>query len=74
MPEPRVPEKKKQNRPAEWQRYLSLGTQLLVLLALGVFGGVKLDQHLGLSPLFTILLPTLALVLSLIQLYRKLIR
>jgi F0F1-type ATP synthase assembly protein I len=42
-------------------RYASLGTQLLVAIALGVFVGLKADEWLKTSPLFACVLPLLIL-------------
>lgn len=55
-------------------KYAAVGTQMMVLLGLGVFGGIKLDERLHTSPLLLIVLPVLALFLSLYQLYRQLIK
>lgn len=55
-------------------KYASLGTQMLVLLGLGVWGGLKLDEHWNTTPLFLVLFPVLGLVLSLYQLYRQLVK
>jgi len=73
MSQPSGPDKKV-SRPAGWQTYLSLGTQLLAMLGLGVFVGLELDRRWNVSPLFILLLPGLALVVSLSRLYRKLTR
>lgn len=52
-------------------RYIGLGTQWMVLLLLAVWGGWKLDGLLQWKfPLFTVLLPLLALVVSLWQLIK----
>ncbi|MBS1615358.1 MAG: AtpZ/AtpI family protein [Bacteroidetes bacterium] len=61
-----------ENNPRAWMRYAGLGTQLLVLLGLGVWGGLRLDAWLQFRALFVILLPVLALAISFIQLYRSL--
>lgn len=53
-------------------RYTSLGTQMLAYIALGVYGGLKLDEWLNTNPLFIILLSAVALFMSLLQLYRQL--
>lgn len=53
-------------------RYAAWGTQMMVLLAIGVWGGLKLDEWLHTKPLFLIVFPLLALTFSLIQLYRQL--
>ena len=36
--------------------YSNMGIEMGVIIAAGVFGGVKLDQHLHSSPLFTLIL------------------
>ena len=44
-----------------YMRYASMGTQMLVIIGLGVFGGFKLDKWLELKiPVFTILLSLLS--------------
>lgn len=53
-------------------RYAGLGTQMLVLLGLGVWGGHKLDEHIGVRALFVIIFPVLALAFSLYSLIRSL--
>lgn len=52
-------------------RYVGLATQWIVLLLLAVWGGMKIDKLTGWRfPLFTVLLPLLALVVSLYQLIK----
>ena len=55
-------------------RYAALGTELLVILGIAVWGGLWLDEKTGLSPLFLIVLPLAGLVLVFVQLYRSLTR
>ncbi len=62
------------SKTSDAMRYASVGTQMLVFLGLGVWGGLKLDERLQTSPLFLILFAVLALVISLVRLYRQLIR
>jgi hypothetical protein len=62
----------KENSTSDWMRYTSLATQLLVLLGIGVWGGLKLDEWLHLRALFIIILPVLALIIALVQLIRSL--
>lgn len=64
--------KKEEGKSANALRYASWGTQMMVLLAIGVWGGLKLDEKLHTKPLFLIVFPLLALTFSLIQLYRQL--
>lgn len=42
-------------------KYASMGTQMLVIIGLGVFGGYYLDKYLGLTvPIFTLVLSLLS--------------
>lgn len=53
-------------------RYLGLGTQWMVLLLLAVWGGMKADDELQWRfPLFTVLLPLIALIYSLWKLIQE---
>lgn len=53
-------------------RYLGLGTQWMVLLLLAVWGGMKADDTLQWRfPLFTVLLPLVALIYSLWKLIQE---
>lgn len=60
------------NKTTTVLRYAGLATQLLVLLGLGVWGGLKLDEQLGFRALFVIIFPVIALIVSLVQLIRSL--
>ncbi len=53
-------------------RYVSLGTQWLVMLGLAVWGGLALDGKLGFKALFVVVFPLVALTVSLWQLIRSL--
>ena len=49
--------KKKQPDSASYMRYATMGTQMLVIMGLGVFGGYCLDKHFGMKiPVFTLVL------------------
>lgn len=54
-------------------RYAGLATQWMVMMGLGVWLGLKLDKYLnwGSVPLFTILFPLIALVVSLWQIIKE---
>jgi hypothetical protein len=53
-------------------RYVSLGTQWMVMLLIAVWGGWKLDHVIGWKfPLLLILFPLLALGISLWQLIKE---
>jgi F0F1-type ATP synthase assembly protein I len=51
-------------------RYAGLGTQLLAAIGLAVFAGLKADKWLRTSPLFSCVLPLLALT----AIFYKLVR
>lgn len=53
-------------------RYVGLGTQWLVMLGLAVWAGLKLDEKIGVKALLVVVLPLLALGISLWQLIRSL--
>ncbi len=61
-------EKKEKNRNPlkEYAKYSSIGFQMLVIILIGVFGGMKLDEIItGIDfPIFTIILSLIAVVLS----------
>ena len=58
--------KKKQPTPESYMRYATMGTQMLVVIGLGVFGGYKLDQWLGMKfPVFTIVLSMVSIAAAL---------
>jgi len=57
-------------------KYAAMGTQMLVIIGLGVFGGFKLDKKLELkTPIFTLIFSLLsvavAIYLSVRDLYKK---
>ncbi|MCF8309580.1 MAG: AtpZ/AtpI family protein [Bacteroidales bacterium] len=47
---------KKNNKGNDFIKYSSIGIQMLVIIAFGTWGGIKLDELTDLSPLFTVLL------------------
>lgn len=58
--------KKKAPTPESYVRYASMGTQMLVIIGLGVFGGYYLDQWLALKfPVFTIVFSLLSIAAAL---------
>jgi F0F1-type ATP synthase assembly protein I len=68
------PEKKKKSLE-NYARYSSIAFQMLVIILAGVFGGIKLDQWLALStPIFTIILSILSVVLAIYYVTRDLLR
>jgi len=56
---------KKDKRPRNNKNYLGHSSQMLIILFIGVFGGIKLDELIKLEyPVFTLVLSTLALILA----------
>ena len=69
-------EKKTETKESKYgnaMKYAAVGTQMMALLGLGVWGGLKLDEKLHTGPLFLILFPVIGLFVSLYQLYRQLV-
>ena len=57
--------------PSKGANYLSLAFQMGILIFLGAYGGIKLDQKVGASPIFTILFSLIAIALSMYNIIRK---
>jgi F0F1-type ATP synthase assembly protein I len=58
-----------------YARYSSIAFQMLIIILIGVFGGVKLDQWLKLSvPVFTVVLSILAVILAIYTVTRDLLK
>jgi F0F1-type ATP synthase assembly protein I len=67
-------EKKKKSLD-NYTRYSSIAFQMLIIIVIGVFGGVKLDQWIGLTvPVFTIVLSILAVILAIYTVTRDLLK
>lgn len=48
-----------------YMRYASMGTQMLVIIGLGVFGGYYLDKYLEFKiPIFTLILSLLSVTIA----------
>lgn len=61
---PKNPEKKSKSLN-DYARYSNLAFQMIVILGLGVWGGIKIDDWLNLSfPLFTVVLSFAAVLLA----------
>jgi F0F1-type ATP synthase assembly protein I len=58
-----------------YAKYSSIALQMLVIILLGVFGGVKLDEWLNLSvPIFTVLLSLLSVFAAIYTVVKDLIK
>ena len=62
----------KKNSPIhQYAKYTNLAFEMGAVIALGVFGGIKLDKLLNISPLFTILCSLAGIALSLYFIIRS---
>ena len=67
--------KQKKNNLNSYAKYSSIAMQMLVIILLGVFGGVKIDEWLALSiPIFTVVLSLLSVVLAIYTVTKDLIK
>ena len=67
--------KKEKKSLDNYARYSSIAFQMLIIILIGVFGGIKLDEWLKLSvPVFTIVLSILAVILSIYTVTRDLLK
>ena len=64
------PKGKKALLDSNYVRYSSVAFQMLSIILLGTFGGIKLDSYWQCSPLFTILFVVLAVVFAMIIVIR----
>jgi len=57
--------KQKKKHLNNYARYSGMGFQMLAIILLGVFGGMKLDQWLVLEyPVFVVIFATLSVILA----------
>ena len=68
------PEKKKKSL-VSYTRYSSIAFQMLIIILIGVFGGIKLDEWLKLTvPVFTIILSILSVILAIYTVTKDLLK
>ena len=63
---------KKESPIHQYAVYSNLAFEMGVVIALGVFGGVKLDNLLNISPLFTILCSLASIAIAMFLVIRSL--
>lgn len=67
--------KKKQSNLSDYAKYSTLAFQMIAIILIGVFGGIKLDEIVPLEfPLFTVLFTILSVLLSMYYAIKDLIR
>jgi len=74
--EPKKPEKNPENDgPANYARYTGLGFQMIVIILITVWGGIKLDDLFLLeTPVFTIILSLLGVAAAIYTAIKGFIR
>lgn len=65
-----LPKKSKQRTLSNYAIYSNMGIEMGVIIALGVFGGVKMDQKWDCVPLFTIILSLSAVAIAIYTMIR----
>jgi len=68
--------KNDKNKPYfNYAKYSGMAFQMLAIIFIGVFGGVKLDKYLGFQkPIFTVLFSLASVVLAIYQMVKDLLR
>lgn len=69
----KINEKKKSLK--NYAKYTSIAFQMLTIILLGVFGGIKLDEWLNLKfPAFTLILTLLSVILAIYYVIKDLLK
>ncbi len=67
-----MPSTNKKNNNNQLLQYAGLATQLFILLAITIWGGIKLDKWLNFStPILTWVLPLIAIVALMIKIVKE---
>ncbi len=74
MPE-KSEEKDKRKQLASYAKYTGIAFQMIAIILVGVFGGVKLDKFLELKiPAFTVILSMLSVLLAIYYVIKDLLK
>lgn len=57
-----------------YARYSSMAIQMIVIILIGVFGGYKLDEWIGTTPVFTVILSLLSVILAIYLVTKDLLK
>ena len=73
---PKSNPKKKPLKPLNnYARYSSIGLQMVIIILIGVFGGMKIDEYFNIKfPVFTVILSFLSVVLAIYSVVRDLLK
>lgn len=59
----------------DYAKYSSIALQMLTIILIGVFGGIKLDEWLNLGfPVFTLILTLLSVILAIYYIIKDLLK
>ena len=57
-----------------WAKYSNMAFQMLAIILLGVFGGLKLDKYIDIEfPIFTVILTPISVILAIYYVIKDLI-
>lgn len=69
------PLRKKKKYLDNYARYSSIAFQMIVIILIGVFGGIKLDEWLSMQfPVFTVIFSILSVILAIYYVTKDLIK
>ena len=72
---PQKTNNQKKNHLNSYAKYSSIAFQMLAIILIGVFGGVKLDEWLALEfPIFTVSLSLLSVILAIYYVVKDLLK
>jgi len=69
-----LPKKSKKHPLTNYALYSNMGIEMGVIIALGVFGGVKLDKLWDCSPIFTLILSLSGVAIAIYTMIRTVLR
>lgn len=66
---------KKKKSLDNYARYSSIAMQMLIIILLGVFGGIKIDEWLNMNfPVFTVVLSIMSVILAIYSVTKDLLK
>ena len=67
---------RKKQSTTSYARYSAMGIQMLVIIALGTYGGLKLDAYLGIKkpPVFTVIFSLLSVAIAIYYVVKDLLK
>ena len=70
------PNPRKKQSITSYARYSAMGIQMLVIIALGTYGGIKSDAYLGIRkpPVFTVIFSLLSVAVAIYYVVKDLLK